>query len=148
MSMKNLHRSLIGTLAAATVVLLVACSGSEGTSSGESPSGTEGAWKTIDPAQLNDMLQHGDIFLVNVHVPYEGEIAGTDAFIPYRQIASRIDELPSDTSKLVIYCRTGTTSRIAAQALVDAGVTGFYELAGGYNAWIAAGLPFVVTPKG
>ena len=143
--MKTRHRGLVATLAAAAVALLVSCSGSGGTSAG----GTEASWKTIDPAQLNDMLQDEDTFLVNVHVPYEGEIPGTDAFIPYDQITSRIGELPSDTSKFVIYCRSGTTSRVAAQALVDAGVTGFYELAGGYNAWIAAGFPFVVrSPTG
>jgi rhodanese-related sulfurtransferase len=91
------------------------------------------------------MLKSGDIFLVNVHVPYEGEIPGTDAFIPYDQIASRIDELPSDPSRLVVYCRSGHMSSIAAQSLVAAGYSGFSELAGGYTAWTEAGLPFEVN---
>jgi rhodanese-related sulfurtransferase len=34
----------------------------------------------------------------------------------------------------------------AAQDLVDAGVSGFYELEGGFIAWSGAGLPFEVSP--
>jgi rhodanese-related sulfurtransferase len=123
-------------------VFLGACS-SDG--SGEGSSGGSGAsWTQLSPTELDTMMKDQDVFLVNVHVPYEGQIPGTDAFIPYDQIASRIDELPSDPSTLVIYCRTGHTSGLAAQALAAAGYTGFYELAGGYTAWTQAGLPFVV----
>ena len=90
MFIKTWHRGVVAALAAAAVTLLVSCSGSEGTSGG----GTEGSWTSIEPAQLNHMLQNEDTFLVNVHVPYEGEIPGTDAFIPYDQITSHIGELP------------------------------------------------------
>jgi rhodanese-related sulfurtransferase len=34
----------------------------------------------------------------------------------------------------------------AAQDLVDAGRTGFFELEGGFNAWVDAGLPFDDAP--
>ena len=136
-SMRTRRRRLI-SLVALAVVLLAACSGSEENSTG----GSGATWTQIQPSELNTRLKTEDVFLVNVHVPYEGHIPGTDAFIPYDRIAGRIGALPSDASKLVIYCRSGTTSAIAAQALVTVGVTSFYELAGGYNAWIAAGLPF------
>jgi rhodanese-related sulfurtransferase len=132
------HRRKTVVIGVLAIALLASCSDST-----EEPSGGAGAtWTQITPSELNTMLQTQDVFLVNVHVPYEGHIPGTDAFIPYDQIAGRVDSLPSDTSKLVIYCRSGTTSAIAAQALITVGVSGFYELAGGYNAWIAAGLPF------
>ena len=49
----------------------------------------------LTPAQLHDLKASNDIYLVNVHVPYEGEIPGTDAFIPYTEISGRLDELPT-----------------------------------------------------
>jgi phage shock protein E len=134
-SMRIYRRGPIAFVALA-IVLLAACSGSK--------EGSGAAWTQVSPSELNAMLQSREVFLVNVHVPYEGEIAGTDAFIPYDQIASRIDELPSDASMLVIYCRSGHTSTAAAEALVAAGYTGFSELTGGYTAWNAAGLPFKI----
>jgi len=110
--------------------------------------GTPEGWTRLSPSQLDERMRQGDVFLVNVHVPYEGEIPGTDAFIPYTEIAQRIGDLPADRSTLVLYCRSGNMSTQAAQALVDAGVTGFAELEGGYYAWQAAGLPFEVKPQG
>jgi rhodanese-related sulfurtransferase len=116
--------------------LLAACSNTDDGTTGQ-------AWNMLTPQQLSDMMASEDVYLVNVHVPVEGEIPGTDADISYTEIASRIDELPtSGTPKLVIYCRSGNMSNMAAHDLVAAGVTGFSELQGGYDAWQAAGLPF------
>jgi len=131
------------TVIAAVFALLVSCSGSERAPSG----GAEETWTRIDPATLDDMLRTDDVFLVNVHVPYEGEIPSTDAFISYDEITSHLDELPTDPANVVIYCRSGNMSTTAAQALVDAGVTGFSELEGGYEGWRAAGLPFSTSGK-
>lgn len=126
-------------LALLGVLLLASCSsggGTEGT--------TEGlGWTRVSSQELSDMMAAEDVYLVNVHVPYEGQIVGTDAHVPYTEIASRLDELPSDQT-LVIYCRSGTMSTQAAQEMLDAGATGFSELEGGYTAWEAAGLPFEV----
>lgn len=89
------------------------------------------------------MMAAEDVYLVNVHVPYEGEIVGTDAHISYTEIASRLDELPTDQT-VVIYCRSGNMSTQAAQEMLDAGASGFSELEGGFIEWEAAGLPFEV----
>jgi rhodanese-related sulfurtransferase len=137
---------MIRTTAAlvATMLALVACSSEE--APGGRVDGGSG-WTLIDAQELNEMMAAEDVYLVNVHVPYEGEIPRTDANIPYTDIASRLDRLPAaDDVKLVIYCRSGNMSGVAARALVDAGVTGFYELEGGYQAWQAAGLPFDAGP--
>jgi rhodanese-related sulfurtransferase len=84
-----------------------------------------------------------DVFLVNVHVPYEGEIVGTDVHISYTELADRLGELPEpDGATLVLYCRSGNMSTQAAGDLVAAGRTGFFELEGGYLAWVEDGLPF------
>lgn len=101
-------------------------------------------FETISSQDLQQMLQHKDFVLVNVHIPYEGEIAQTDAFIPFDQIAANLDKLPADkTAKIVLYCRSGRMSEIAATTLAGLGYTHVDHLAGGMIGWEAAGQPLL-----
>jgi phage shock protein E len=129
---------------AVLALALGACSDGGGSADGDLGGGdADMGWTRVSPAELDEMLMGEDVYLVNVHVPDEGDIPGTDATIAYTEIASRVDELPTGGDpKLVLYCRSGTMSTQAAQDLVDAGVSGFYELDGGFIAWNEAGLPF------
>ncbi len=103
-----------------------------------------GHWTNITPDKLAAMLGAKDFTLLNVKTPYIGEIAGTDLYIPYDEVAARAAELPKDKSaKIVVYCRSGTESAIAAQTLVNLGYTNIDNLAGGMNAWIATGRQLV-----
>jgi phage shock protein E len=106
------------------------------------PSG-KGSWRRVSPAALAGMLKQKDFVLVNVHIPFVGEIAGTDLFLPYDQAAAEMNKLPADkAAKIVVYCRSGRMSTIAAAIWADAGYTNLYELDGGFDAWIAGGYPF------
>lgn len=97
----------------------------------------------VNPDELNKMLSTKDFIMVNVHIPFEGDIPGTDLFIPYNQISQYLDELPDDkNSKIVVYCRSGSMSDIAAKELLSSGFTNIINLEGGFNAWTAAGFPF------
>jgi len=102
-----------------------------------------GSFTRITPLELQDMLRTKDFKLINVHVPYEGEIEGTDLFIPYNQIANAGGALPGKDAKIVLYCRSGNMSTQAAEALVRAGYTNVYELGGGMIAWADSGLPVI-----
>ena len=98
-----------------------------------------GRYAQLDAATLHGQLASKDFTLINVHVPYEGEIAGTDRFVPFDRVAQD-RRLPKDrAAEIVVYCRSGRMSEVAARALVKLGYTNVRELRGGMNAWAAAG---------
>ena len=78
--------------------------------------------------------------------PTKGDIAGTNVSIPFNEIADHLDQLPADKdAPVALYCRGGPMRVRAATTLAGLGYTKVYGLAGGFNAWAAAGLP-MVTP--
>lgn len=100
----------------------------------------------ITPDELNNMLGTKDFALINVHVPYAGEIEGTDANIAYTDITGLQTQLEQDhAAKAVLYCRSGSMSLSAAKQLVELGYCQIYDMPGGMNAWTAAG--FVLVDK-
>lgn len=106
-----------------------------------------GSYFNVTSDDLSTMLDD-DIPLVNVHVPYEGEIEGTDLFIPFTDIEQRVGELPTDRSaKIVLYCMTGRMSDTAARTLVRLGYTNVWNLDGGMVAWQEAGYQIVDSPS-
>jgi alpha/beta superfamily hydrolase len=50
-----------------------------------------GSYNDASVAELQTMLANKDFTFVNVHIPFEGNIAGTDVSIPYDQIAQNLD---------------------------------------------------------
>ena len=135
-------------LLALASLLVVACG--SGTSSPENdtvkldqlPKNADG-YAEISVQQLAELAESEDLTLVNVHVPYEGEIPQTDLFIAYDQIADHLGQLPDKDAPIVLYCRSGGMSTSAAGELAALGYTKVLEVDGGFNAWQAAGYEFV-----
>ena len=97
-------------------------------------------YQNITSEDLKQIMQSKDFTLIDVHIPQQFHIVGTDKFIPYNTIDQRLTDLPSDkNAKIILYCRSGSMSKIAAQTLADLGYNNVYDLQGGLNAWKEAG---------
>ena len=60
----------------------------------------------------------------------QGHIPGA-ILIPYTQIEDRAEEVLTDQDQLIlVYCRSGRRSKIAAEALVELGYTNIKEFGG------------------
>ncbi len=132
-----------------TAALLLAACGSpapavEATSLEEAGRQVEtngGVYKDITVNELKGLQQSSnDFLLVNTHIPFEGDLPGTDLSIPYDEIAQNLDQLPADKdAPIVLYCRSDRMSTIAAETLVGLGYTNDYNVDGGMIAWEQAG---------
>jgi rhodanese-related sulfurtransferase len=97
---------------------------------------------SVTPQQLHAELGAKDFLLVNVHIPYAGEIPGTDTHIPYTDPDKIAAYIGSDLGKkTVVYCLTDHMATLAGNALVGKGYSSVRYLLGGMTAWTAAGYP-------
>jgi rhodanese-related sulfurtransferase len=120
------------------VLILVGCQSKP--VAGETVSAAGGSYQNVTPTELRTMLKSKDFVLVNVHIPFAGNIPGTDVFIPYNEIEPNLSQLPADkTAKIVLYCSSGRMSEIAAEEFVSLGYTNVWNLKGGMVAWQQAG---------
>jgi len=107
---------------------------------GETVNMPNGSYQNITADNLNILLQDKDFIFINVHIPFAGNITGTDLSIPYDQIEQSLSRLSSDKSaKIILYCRSGHMSAIAAEKLVSLGYTNIWNLKGGMADWEKAG---------
>lgn len=124
------------------VVVLAACQSKPAEIAGEKIAVEGGTYISVNADELNTMMKNKDFVFINVHTPFAGNITGTDLSIAYDQIIdpANLEQLPADKSaKIVLYCRSGRMSEIAAEALIKQGYTNIWDLAGGMVAWEQAG---------
>ena len=70
---------------------------------------------------------------------HEKQIEGSVNF-PLNHLLEHLDQLPNDRT-IVVHCRSGYRSAVAASLLQRAGLTNVYDLVGGIDAWEASRLP-------
>lgn len=107
-----------------------------------------GGYDKISVDRFVKMMDQKDFILINVHVPYEGEIPGTDLLIPFNRIDEHRANLPKgEGTKIVVYCMAGPMGDIAAEKLVKMGYERVIHFQGGMRAWKKAGRELRFRPK-
>ena len=121
-------------------LFLVAAACQANPATGEVVSVAGGSYKDIPASELATMLKNKDFVFINVHIPFAGNIAGTDLSIAYDEIGQNLSQLRTDkNAKIVLYCRSGRMSEITAEELVSLGYKNIWNLKGGMVGWEEAG---------
>ena len=123
-----------------TILLLAGCQSAPVTGVPVTVAGS--SYRNITAAELKSMLKDKDFLLVDVHIPIGTSIPGTDLFIPYDEItvSENVLQLPAEKdTKIVLYCRSGRMSEIAAEELVNLGYTSVWNVSDGILGWEQAG---------
>jgi rhodanese-related sulfurtransferase len=145
-----------GAAGAALVVVVAVAPGCGGSASQGSSASAKGEERTatsagapftrLDPAAFAKHMGDKGAALIDVHVPYEGELPHTDAFIPFDHVIGASQLPQNKNTEILLYCRTGRMSEIAANALHAAGYTRLAHLEGGMRAWESSGRQLLQNP--
>ena len=109
------------------------------------PAPAQGAVETL-PAEISideahQLYEEGVFFLdVRTQEEWDDFHAPNSTLIPLDQLPSRVNELPSDES-IVVVCRSGNRSQAGRDILQDNGFEQVTSMSGGLTAWQAAGYP-------
>lgn len=106
-----------------------------------------------DMAKVEKAIQDGSHLIVDVREPEEfslGHLVGA-INVPRGVLEFRTDpgypgsisSLSDKAAKIILYCRSGARSALAAQSLGQLGYTAVTSMAGGFMAWEGAKLPVV-----
>jgi rhodanese-related sulfurtransferase len=95
------------------------------------------------PEQVRAWLAAGEILLVDVREPSEYAFERIHGALLYPLSTFDAGALPTDGRRLVLHCGSGKRSLTAAHKLQAEGHGHLTHLAGGIQAWKAAGLPVI-----
>ncbi len=96
----------------------------------------------LSPEELFLALDDKDFLLINVASASGGQIAGTDAYVPYNDADALVEYIGPDLQeRVVLYCVSSGRSGVAGKSLAERGYCSIRHLLGGMNAWTAAGFP-------
>jgi rhodanese-related sulfurtransferase len=95
----------------------------------------------ITVQEADEMMKDGAA-IIDVREPFEyqaGHVPGA-SLIPVNSVYARREELPKDKD-VIFVCAVGQRSALAAEMAAAAGLTRLFNLEGGTDAWIKAGMP-------
>lgn len=102
-------------------------------------------------------LENSSAYILDVREPAE-YYKGTSEnalHVPRGMLEAKVDRkyegrdprLQDRNMELMLICKSGSRSALAAQSLIKMGFTNVVSVAGGFDAWVKEGFPLVV-PKG
>ncbi len=101
----------------------------------------------IEAAVFSKLAKDEINFLLDVHVPEQVHIPGTKKFIPFDKIGENIDQLPANkNTPILVYCRSGSMSKIAAQKILELGYTNVYDLKDGIDGYRESNVEVIISP--
>ncbi len=90
----------------------------------------------IQSQDYDNLTSQDDVFVLNVHVPKQKPLPQTDESIAYNLLSQNQASLPENKkTPILVYCRSGSMSRIAAKQLLKMGYKTIYDLEGGVKAY-------------
>ncbi len=115
-------------------IYAVACAGTPDNGNIDASQAASGTYQTIKPEDVKKMMDNGDdMVLVDVRTAGEYNSARLEGAIniPVETISDKKPaELPDVDAKIILYCRSGARSAVAAQALIALGYTAVYDMGG------------------
>lgn len=101
-------------------------------------------YRTLSPAEAVRVINQDDALVLDVREDNEvasGRIAGA-RHIALGSLQKRMGDIDKYKDKpVVVYCRSGNRSAVAASQLTAAGFQDVVNLQGGVQAWQTAGMP-------
>lgn len=103
---------------------------------------TQNVVQTVDVKTVKDWLDENEIVLVDVRetTEYEQEHIAGALLLPLSSFEADLFPILKD-KKVVIHCAVGKRSEAVGKMLIKEGRTGIIHMAGGLDAWKAAGYP-------
>jgi len=107
--------------------------------------------KECSPEEVLKQITAPDVLIVDVREPDEyrqGHLAGS-VNIPRGMLEFKISNEPALQNvgrAMVLYCKTSGRAALASVALKNMGFENVVSMSGGFDAWVAAGLP-VAKPR-
>ncbi|MEJ2290276.1 MAG: rhodanese-like domain-containing protein, partial [Deinococcales bacterium] len=106
---------------------------------------SQSGWLQVQPQAALQQIDAIQPFLLDVRNQSEwdqnGHIDGA-VLVPVTELANNLDKLPSDMNQpILVYCAAGTRGFYGMLYLKMLGYANVKNIAGGFGAWTAAGLP-------
>ena len=101
--------------------------------------------REVPVTQAEEVIRNADVLIdvreaeefASGHIP--GAVHASRGMLEFK--LSSTPELGSRDLKIVLYCKTSGRAALAARSLRDMGYLSVTSIAGGYDAWVAAGKP-------
>jgi|GEM_PF-209826 len=104
--------------------------------------GGEAQYTELSAAESRAYIEKNKPFILDVRTPteyYSGYVPGA-VLIPLQQLADRLVEIDDYKDKeILIYCRSGNRSTVAAEILIRNGFKKVFNMKGGIRDWIGSG---------